>query len=552
MVSGLKPTIYSRHCWREVNASNPCPACNHTSWCRVTKDGIFCACRRGGNGTGTLKKDKNGEDYWLHRLNDSRNGEKWAAPRFSLADGKGELAVIDIRHQVYTRFLKHMPLTSVHKQQLTRRGIDEGHPAANYATLGRQRAQAAYALVEAGLEENRPRVPGFYVKEADNGNRFWSVTGPGGLCIPVRDAQTRIQTVLVRVDQESTGGKYRWLSSKKKGGPGSGAPIHVPLCRKDADKTTVRVTEGALKADAATRLSGILTIGLPGVSAWRRAVRVLRELGATTARVAYDTDASHNRTVADCLPKLVDHLRHGGFAVELEVWDEQDGKGIDDLLATGKAPNVVSGFEAVDSVVKRIVAEAHEADPQPSAGLTNGQVVNGYNLTDLGNAERLAHRHGSDLRHCHPWKGWLHWNGRRWEEDQTGGIYARAIDTVRGIYAEAADCEEKQMRAALSEHARNSEAAKFIRAMIDLARAQPGIPILPAEMDADPWLFNVRNGTLNLRSGQMREHRRSDHLTKLCPVEYHPDASCPTWEKFLGAIFPDDEDEPDAELITFM
>jgi hypothetical protein len=30
-----------------------------------------------------------------------------------------------------------------------------------------------------------------------------------------------------------------------------------------------------------------------------------------------------------------------------------------------------------------------------------------FMCTDLGNGERLAHRHGDDLRYCHPWKKWL-------------------------------------------------------------------------------------------------------------------------------------------------
>jgi hypothetical protein len=372
----------------------------------------------------------------------SSNGEKWAVPRFSLADGKGDLADIDIRHQVYTRFLNRLPLSSTHKGQLAHRGIKDGHRAANYATLGKDRAKAAYSLVEAGLEEHLPRVPGFYVKEREDGNRFWSVTGAGGLGIPVRDVQGRILAVSVRVDENSEGGKYRWLSSKHKGGLGPGAPIHVPLCPKDTDKTSVRITEGALKADVATRLSGMLTIGLPGVSAWRRVTPVLRDLGAKTVRVAYDADACHNRNVAEHLSNLVNHLRRRGFGVELEIWDEAEGKGIDDLLAAAKTPDVVTGDETVDSVVKGIVADAREADPPPKASPTTRPVVNGFHLTDLGNAERLARRHGTDLRHCHPWKRWLHWSERRWQEDQTGAIFARAIDTVRCIYAEAAECED--------------------------------------------------------------------------------------------------------------
>jgi putative DNA primase/helicase len=96
------------------------------------------------------------------------------------------------------------------------------------------------------------------------------------------------------------------------------------------------------------------------------------------------------------------------------------------------------------------------------------------------------------------------------------------------------------------------ESAARINAMLDLARSEPGIPVLPEDVDRDPWLFIVANGTLDLRTGELRQHRREDLLTMLCPTPYRPDAPCPTWERFPGAVFPDDEGEPDRQLITFV
>ena len=93
----------------------------------------------------------------------------------------------------------------------------------------------------------------------------------------------------------------------------------------------------------ATKLSGLLTIGLPGVGSWKRAGRVLKKLGATTARVAFDADCRRNRHVAGHLRRLVEALRGEGLAVELELWEEADGKGIDDLLNAGKVPRMLTG-----------------------------------------------------------------------------------------------------------------------------------------------------------------------------------------------------------------
>ena len=45
-----------------------------------------------------------------------------------------------------------------------------------------------------------------------------------------------------------------------------------------------------------------------------------------------------------------------------------------------------------------------------------------------------------------------------------------------------------------------------IHAMLDLARSAPGIPVLAEDLDADPWLLNVANGTVDLRTGDLRPH----------------------------------------------
>src|SRR5262245_41838651 len=81
-----------------------------------------------------------------------------------------------------------------------------------------------------------------------------------------------------------------------------------------------------------------------------------------------------------------------------------------------------------------------------------------------------------------------------------------------------------------------SEDARRIHAMIDMARSETGVAVRPEDLDADPWLLNCDNGTLDLRTGELRPHRREDLLTKLCPVEYDPNATCPTWLRFLDRI----------------
>lgn len=161
----------------------------------------------------------------------------------------------------------------------------------------------------------------------------------------------------------------------------------------------------------------------------------------------------------------------------------------------------------------------------------------GEPLTDTGNAERLVRLHGRDLRYVHTWARWLAWDGRRFAPDTSGEIHRRAKETVRAAYAESAQLSDADARKELARWATKSESAARIDAMIGLARAE--VPVAHEALDADPWVLNVPNGTLDLRTGELRPHRRSDLLTKLAPVEYDPSAEAPTWERFLERILPD-------------
>lgn len=161
--------------------------------------------------------------------------------------------------------------------------------------------------------------------------------------------------------------------------------------------------------------------------------------------------------------------------------------------------------------------------------------------TDLGNAQRLVRDHGCDLRYSYASREWLVWTGQKWAIDTTGEVERRAKNTVRKILAEAAGARGDGESEALAEHALQSQAAPRINAMIRLARSEPGVAVSPDELDADPWALNVLNGTVDLRAGELRAHRREDLITKIANVEYRPDARSDLWERFLERAIPDEE-----------
>ena len=166
----------------------------------------------------------------------------------------------------------------------------------------------------------------------------------------------------------------------------------------------------------------------------------------------------------------------------------------------------------------------------------NNKIKN-ENLTDLGNAERLIRLHGENLHYCPDLGKNIIWDGSRWRKDDTEEIERLAKDTVRNIYIEATELTDENQRKALVSHALRSESAAKISAMINLAQSEPGIPIRSQELDADQWLLNCRNMTIDLKTGKALEPKRADLITKQAGVNYIPGAKCPNFLEFLNLIF---------------
>lgn len=157
--------------------------------------------------------------------------------------------------------------------------------------------------------------------------------------------------------------------------------------------------------------------------------------------------------------------------------------------------------------------------------------------TDMGNATRLIHWYGASLLYCHPWRRWLVWDGRRWNPDDTANVVRLAKSTVRQTYAEASSHSDEKTRKETAKWAMRSESKERISAMIELAKSE--VPVLPDQLDSDPWLLAVNNGVLDLRTGLLMAHDPALYITKLASANFDPTAECPRWLAFLDEIMPD-------------
>jgi putative DNA primase/helicase len=249
-------------------------------------------------------------------------------------------------------------------------------------------------------------------------------------------------------------------------------------------------------------------------------------------------------------------LRHGVTAEEAErllraAWDARGWHGMErhrkssyagieraarDTAEKLRRGDPATGGRALEGMVQGLPRKIADFLGWERFSLREGRGT--YLCNDAGNAERLADRHGANLRYCHPWGKWLVYNGTRWHVDDRGAVVRLAKDTARSIFEEAKEAPDDETAKQLGKWANSSLSESKLRAMLSLAQSEPGIPVLPEEMDAGSDLLNVLNGTIDLETGELREHRREDLITKVAPVEYDPSAGAPLWAQTLERVLP--------------
>ncbi|MCP4712224.1 MAG: hypothetical protein GY869_26680, partial [Planctomycetes bacterium] len=162
-------------------------------------------------------------------------------------------------------------------------------------------------------------------------------------------------------------------------------------------------------------------------------------------------------------------------------------------------------------------------------------------LTDLGNAERLAFYYGRKIRYCGPLGKWLIWSGKHWEPDKTGRIYRMAFKTVKRLWDEVKAANNAGVQDDISKWARMSQSRTRIDNLIHLCRSLPDIAVSSEALDKHSFFLNCSNGTLDLKSGKLLRPDPNHLITKIIPVAYKQNASCPLWTQFLTRIMNGNE-----------
>lgn len=176
------------------------------------------------------------------------------------------------------------------------------------------------------------------------------------------------------------------------------------------------------------------------------------------------------------------------------------------------------------------VRHVRQARPRTDAGGSHRRTV--VPAVDMPSEDAVAQAFVDQYRGDHiyvpPWHRWMRWNGKHWQEDSTGLVYARIRGLVRAL-VEGGKAE------------RSTANSNFVSGVERLARTDQSITVLPEQLDPDPWELNTQTGIVNLRTGGIRRHDPKAMCTRITRAELDDTQGRELWLDFLYGVTQGDE-----------
>lgn len=157
-------------------------------------------------------------------------------------------------------------------------------------------------------------------------------------------------------------------------------------------------------------------------------------------------------------------------------------------------------------------------------------------FTDLSNGEFFVKQYGDKIRYCATWKKWIIWDGNTWRTDCSNEIFGLCKEFLRGMFITTRHMTVHRRALDLETHLIRCESLRRRQALVESASLERAVQIFPHQVDSDGFVFNVRNGTIDLRTGELHAPMREKYITRCASIAFDKKAQCPEWYNFLLRI----------------
>jgi putative DNA primase/helicase len=170
---------------------------------------------------------------------------------------------------------------------------------------------------------------------------------------------------------------------------------------------------------------------------------------------------------------------------------------------------------------------------------TTAEARGPYALNEIGNGKRFADANRGRYLFDYTANRWRVYIGGVWRHTDGDDVERAAKVIEAQICDEARGEADDDRRAKLYKHAATITKRKTRETMLKDAASELGMSAPPECFDAQLHLFNVQNGTLDLKTGELKPHNATDLLTKCAGTKFDPHATAPTWTRALETWMPD-------------
>lgn len=256
---------------------------------------------------------------------------------------------------------------------------------------------------------------------------------------------------------------------------------------------------------------------------------------AYRALIEHGAPAGSDRSAVD--QSVITHLVRLGL-------DDDQIKAVYDHYPIGTAGKYAEKGRNAEDYLARSIANARAFVSANGRGpaAQDGQDEGPERLGDYGHARALSGLMTGEYRWVRQWKSWLGYRAGRWQPIDSAEIAVDGSERLRTYYAPwIAAAPGKEAFEARAKYAAQTYRYNGMTAALSFLRGWDGFKTEAEAFDTDPWLLNVANGTLDLRTGELLPHDPAHLLTKQAPVAYDPAARPKRWAEHVELFLPDDK-----------
>lgn len=130
---------------------------------------------------------------------------------------------------------------------------------------------------------------------------------------------------------------------------------------------------------------------------------------------------------------------------------------------------------------------------------------------------------------------WYVYDGKVWQPDENALAVAELAKYLADLlYTFALQIKDEDTRNRYIKRVQKLQMRKNRKTMVEDAKSVH--PIRMSAFDANVYLLNLENGTLDLRTMEFHEHDPKDFITKISHIDYDPNAVCPRWIQFVDEV----------------